>query len=125
LKKGFSQAVERGWWAVEITVWAVFGFSRWIEVYTNFPPPRWGRPPNIRQNTRRTRRAVWRELADPPICVAEIKVGVIFRKSPPSWPSLLPRRQAGARGEGNSLKNVRTIGTVSDLTSPEHFSRIW
>ena len=29
------------------------------------------RPPNIRQNTRRTRRAVWREPADLPFCWAE------------------------------------------------------
>ena len=36
------------------------------------------RPPNIRQNTRRTRRAVWRELADPPSCWAEKQESILF-----------------------------------------------
>src|SRR3989338_5806675 len=41
----------------------------WIEpVVVHMSSPR---PPNIHQNTRRTRCAVWRELANPPSCWAE------------------------------------------------------
>jgi len=55
-----------------------------FDVYFFLPLDGGGCPPNIRQNTRRTRRAVWRELADPPSCWAE-------------------------RGEGNSLNNLQTL----------------
>src|SRR3989338_2631136 len=72
------------------------GFAN--KISTN-PPPGRGSPPNIRQNTRRTRRAVWRELADPPICVAEKEVGV-RNYVPPSRPS-------PARGEGVRIRNFR------------------